>query len=1067
MKKILFLVAFFAGFMSFTADAAITVTPGTGGTNICANRAVGGVNAGFTTLGNIVITEGLNNDITNGFHNLVLNAPAGWQFNTGAVPTFASTGSDVISVTSGGITTTSLTVQIISFGTANINSITITGLQVQATGAGSAAGAIRASAAPGMTGIVTGGAGTIFANLSLTPTVAPSVTIAAAPAGAICSGTNVTFTATPVNGGTPTFQWQINGVNVPGATNSTFSSTTLANGNLVRVIMTPTGCVSALTANSNVINMTVNTTPAAVSVTGAGTFCDNATINASLAGPGTIFYQGVVYNGTSIATPSTSQVITTPGTFTYYFRARSAAGNCWGPQGSARVTINTTPTGFAVSPATTATVCQGDSASFTASAVAPTTEVLHEDFDAGLGSWVITNVSGNANSFWQVRNAPGWGSAVAGGGSPYMQAAPDATGAGITTTTRVESPSFSLAGYTTANLSFNQYFQQFVADITVQVEYSIDGGGSWVPFINQLGVTTGVTSWVASTPTTTIAMPAATLNQPDVRLRWNYSSTFGWYWAIDNIRVSGTPTLTYNWAGLSGASGLSCTTCDMATITPAVSGLNSYTVSTTNAGCTAGTTVDITANPLPTVFNVTGGGAICAGGLGINIGLSGSEVGVDYQLFDAMGTVGTPVAGTGSALDFGLITTAGTYTVMATNSTTLCTNAMADSAVAYDAPAMSPITGPTEVCEAATVTLACADSAGTWTSSDATVATVDGTTGVVTGVLAGVVGITYTIPSGCFLIHDMTVNPSPVVAPIVGLTSLCEDATTTLTNATPGGAWSSDDATVASIDASGIVTGNGGGSATISYTVPGALGCSTTVTSPMNVTAKPLVGIMPAGSFVTMCGGNPANLVGTIDGTVTYQWSMGGSPIAGATNHNYVATMTGVYTLDISFSGCTWTLPSKTVLPDPNASVGYNTTGNYLFTGSFTTYQWYRNGAAISGATGSILPSPTPGSYYVVVSDITGCMDTSDVYNHLTTGLNTPGLSADIKVFPNPASSVLYINAPVKVSVSLVAPDGRIVMDAKEASSINVSGLPSGLYMVLIYDENNALLKTERFSKID
>lgn len=82
-----------------------------------------------------------------------------------------------------------------------------------------------------------------------------------------------------------------------------------------------------------------------------------------------------------------------------------------------------------------------------------------------------------------------------------------------------------------------------------------------------------------------------------------------------------------------------------------------------------------------TAFTVTGGGAYCSGDPGVSVGLSGSEADRDYQLRLNGTDVGAAVAGTGSALDFGLQTAAGTYTVVASNTLTACVGSMTGNAI--------------------------------------------------------------------------------------------------------------------------------------------------------------------------------------------------------------------------------------------------------------------------------------------------------------------------------------------------------------------------------------------------
>ncbi|WP_188049134.1 LamG-like jellyroll fold domain-containing protein [Flavobacterium sp. GP15] len=73
----------------------------------------------------------------------------------------------------------------------------------------------------------------------------------------ICAGDAVTFSATPINGGTlPIYQWKVNGVNV-GTNSATYVSPALTRGDDVSVAMTSnaTSCLSGIPTTSNVIRI--------------------------------------------------------------------------------------------------------------------------------------------------------------------------------------------------------------------------------------------------------------------------------------------------------------------------------------------------------------------------------------------------------------------------------------------------------------------------------------------------------------------------------------------------------------------------------------------------------------------------------------------------------------------------------------------------------------------------------------------------------------------------------------------------------------------------------------------
>ncbi len=146
--------------------------------------------------------------------------------------------------------------------------------------------------------------------ISVAPAVTPSVSIAqTAGTNPTCPGVGVTFTATPVNGGTtPSFQWQVNGVNA-GTNSNTFSSSTLANGSVVRCILTSNAqCPTNPTANSNEITLSVTSSSnPIVSITSnaSGSVCAGTpvTFTAAVSGGSSPNYQWKV-DGVNVGTNS-------------------------------------------------------------------------------------------------------------------------------------------------------------------------------------------------------------------------------------------------------------------------------------------------------------------------------------------------------------------------------------------------------------------------------------------------------------------------------------------------------------------------------------------------------------------------------------------------------------------------------------------------------------------------------------------------------------------------------------------------------------------------------------------
>jgi hypothetical protein len=104
---------------------------------------------------------------------------------------------------------------------------------------------------------------------------AQSISITASTSDTICSGTLVTFAATPSGVGTAHYQWLKNSIDV-GVDSIHYSTTGLVNGDVVmcELLSAPGGSILALSAPKV---MTVNTPPVVPAISGSTTVCLFAT----------------------------------------------------------------------------------------------------------------------------------------------------------------------------------------------------------------------------------------------------------------------------------------------------------------------------------------------------------------------------------------------------------------------------------------------------------------------------------------------------------------------------------------------------------------------------------------------------------------------------------------------------------------------------------------------------------------------------------------------------------------------------------------------------------------------
>lgn len=494
-----------------------------------------------------------------------------------------------------------------------------------------------------------------------------------------------------------------------------------------------------------------------------------------------------------------------------------------------------------------------------------------------------------------------------------------------------------------------------------------------------------------------------------------------------------TTTITasgFSEAGVWTSSNGSVATVGTAGIVSGVAPGTSSIIYTVTNGCgSVADSIDVTVNPLPSAGTISGTAVVCETA---TTTLAGSvSGGVWTSSNSAVATVGVDGDVTGVAAGTAVIT----YTVSNT-----CGSAYATQMVTVNPlPSAGAISGTAVVCEAATTTLTSTVDGGVWSSSNGSVATV-GTNGVVNGVAAGNATISYSYTNSCgtaYTTQVVTVNTVPASGTISGTTVLCAATTTTLTASVGGGAWSSDNAAVATVDAGGVVNGVSAGTATISYGASNTCGSNyTSVVVTVNPSSATITGSAsvclggsttysisdPSGSWTSS---NPAvasvdAATGVVNGlsigsvTVSYAAATGCYVATQTLNvYNSVGEITGTVfacegvtsALSCATTGGTWSSNSSSIASvDASGVVTAVSAGSAVITytvagGCYTTTPFvvWPMPAAITGTntvcTGSstVLYSTIGGSGTWSSSDVAVATAdlTSGMINGLTSGTST------------------------------------------------------------------------------
>ena len=409
-------------------------------------------------------------------------------------------------------------------------------------------------------------------------------------------------------------------------------------------------------------------------------------------------------------------------------------------------------------------------------------------------------------------------------------------------------------------------------------------------------------------------------------------------------------------------------------------------------GCITTTTVTV----ISSVPAITGPSAICVGSA---IVMSDSAPGGDWTSSNTTIAIVDP-SGNVTGVSPGIAIISYSFGSVGCFSTTSVTVT----------PVPPAITGPGTVCIGSTISLSDAVGGGTWTSNIPSFATINSTTGVVTGISTGTVNISYSVSGyACPTTHYVNIYPNPS---ITGVNTVCDGGTITLSTSVLGafgGVWSSSNTAVATVSASGIVNSVSTGTVTITYTTS-----YTACSGNENITINPTPGPITVPS--SMCQGSAITLSDAISGGT---WTSSNTSIA--TIDPVTGMLTGVSagtaSITYTLSGGCFKTNTVTVLALPGTVTGTD----YLCVGNTTTLSdavgsgfWSSNNTSVAGIGSStgIVTGVSGGTAIITYSLIDGC------------GASTATVTVMVNPLPDAITGNTVVCAGSTTILSDLTPDG-------------------------------------------